>query len=60
MSTKPGMSRVVCVQCDQPEERCQCDKYCFFCQSQLDIRLCTDGLMYCAACREACDYKPVD
>jgi hypothetical protein len=22
----------------------------------LDVRLCTDGLWYCGACREACGY----
>jgi len=60
MSTKPGMSRILCVQCDRPEASCLCDRYCFFCQSQLNVRLCTDGLMYCEACREACDCKPVD
>jgi hypothetical protein len=31
-----------------------------FCQSELGVRLCTDGLFYCDACRNACDYKPVD
>jgi hypothetical protein len=24
------------------------------------VRLCEDGLYYCEACREACDYKPQD
>jgi len=57
MSSKPGVSQIVCVQCDQPEERCECGKYCYLCQSQLDIRLCADGLMYCEACRTACEYK---
>jgi len=28
-----------------------------YCQSQLDVRLCTDGLMYCEGCRTACEYK---
>jgi len=27
------------------------------CQSELEVRLCTDGLLYCEACRIACDYK---
>jgi hypothetical protein len=49
--------KVRCSQCDQIEERCECEKYCVFCQSQLDVRLCEDGLWYCGACREACDYK---
>ncbi|MGB9071708.1 MAG: hypothetical protein WCC22_03490 [Terriglobales bacterium] len=57
MSSGPGTSRIVCAQCGQQEERCSCEKYCIFCQSQLDVRLCTDGLMYCEACRFACDYK---
>jgi hypothetical protein len=57
MSSRPGMSRIVCAQCERPEESCYCDKFCVYCQSQLDVRLCTDGLMYCQACREACEYK---
>jgi hypothetical protein len=48
--------KVRCNQCEQIEERCECEKYCVFCQSQLDVRLCTDGLWYCGACREACGY----
>jgi hypothetical protein len=46
---------VVCAQCDQPEEKCGCEKYCTYCQSQADIRLCEDGLYYCPDCREACE-----
>ena len=57
MSSRPGVSRIVCAQCERPEESCSCDKFCVYCQSQLDVRLCTDGLMYCEACREACEYK---
>jgi hypothetical protein len=49
--------KVRCSQCEQIAERCECEKYCVFCQSQLDVRLCEDGLWYCTACREACDYK---
>ena len=65
MSTKPSSaksspSRVLCAQCEQVERNCSCDKFCVLCQSELGIRLCTDGLMYCEACRTACDYKPVD
>ena len=59
MSTKPA-SRILCAQCEQTESRCWCEKFCILCQSQLDIRLCTDGLMYCEPCRTACDYKPVE
>ena len=65
MSSKPGVSksgvsRIVCVQCERPEAGCGCEKYCVFCQSELDMRLCTDGLYYCGACRSACDYKTAD
>jgi hypothetical protein len=48
-----------CGQCEMPEDQCICDKFCL-CQSQLEIRICTDGLMYCDACRNACDYKTSD
>jgi hypothetical protein len=54
MATK---SRVICGQCEQQEQRCECDKYCCLCQGQLDVRLWDDGLYYCGACREVCDYK---
>ena len=54
MATK---SRIVCRQCEQSEQRCDCEKYCVLCQGQLDVRLWEDGLFYCSACREACDYK---
>jgi hypothetical protein len=57
MSSKPGVSQIVCAQCERSEANCWCEKYCVLCQSQLDIRLCTDGLLYCEACRTACDYK---
>jgi hypothetical protein len=50
----------VCSQCEMSEQRCECEKYCCLCQSQIDIRLCQDGLYYCPACREACDYKTAD
>jgi hypothetical protein len=57
MSSRPGVSRIVCAQCERPEASCGCEKFCVYCQSQLDVRLCTDGLFYCEACRTACDYK---
>lgn len=60
MSTKPTRSRILCMQCEQIEKSCTCDKYCALCQSELDVRLCTDGLLYCEHCRSACDYKPAD
>jgi hypothetical protein len=50
-------SRVMCSQCEQAEQRCECDKYCCLCQGQLDVRLWEDGLYYCGPCREVCDYK---
>ncbi len=49
-----------CAQCEMIEERCDCEKYCSFCQGQLDVRLCEDGLYYCQPCREACDYQAQD
>jgi len=60
MSSKPAGAPIRCAQCEQIESRCHCEKFCILCQSQLDVRLCTDGLMYCEPCRTACDYKPVD
>jgi hypothetical protein len=54
MSTK---TKVLCAQCDMPEQKCGCDKYCCSCESELNIRLCEEGLYYCADCRQACDYK---
>jgi hypothetical protein len=59
MSSKPGLTKqgVLCAQCEKTEAGCECDKYCVYCQSQLDVRLCTDGLLYCEGCRTACDYK---
>ena len=60
MSTGTSRSKIVCAQCEQSEGSCQCEKYCCLCQSVIDIRLCTDGLFYCEACRTACDYKTAD
>jgi hypothetical protein len=53
MATK---TKVRCNQCDQLEERCECEKYCILCQGQLAVRLCEDGLYYCDGCREAAGY----
>lgn len=47
----------VCSQCDQPESKCGCEKYCCYCQSMDDIRLCEDGMYYCPECREACEVR---
>jgi hypothetical protein len=60
MSTGTGSAKVRCAQCEQPESNCECEKYCCLCQTVLDVRLCTDGLLYCEACRTACDYKTAD
>ena len=57
MSTATGRAKFRCAQCEQPEGSCFCEKYCCLCQSVIDVRLCTDGLMYCEPCRTACDYK---
>ena len=54
MATK---TRVRCNQCDQLEERCECEKYCILCQGQMNVRLCEDRLYYCDACREAAGYE---
>jgi hypothetical protein len=60
MSTSAGPAKLRCAQCEQPEAECQCEKYCCLCQSVIDVRICTDGLMYCDPCRTACDYKTSD
>jgi hypothetical protein len=57
MSTGTSRTRVHCAQCELPESQCACEKFCCLCQSELDVRICQDGLMYCEACRTACDYK---
>ncbi len=51
-------ARFHCVVCDKVEERCICDKYCYICQSEHDVRLVEDGCYYCLECREACEYLP--
>ena len=48
-------STVLCSQCDLPEEKCKCDRYCCYCQGLHNIRLCMDGKYYCPDCREACE-----
>jgi hypothetical protein len=50
----------ICAVCDQPEEKCTCDKFCAFCHSDYGVRLTEDGQYYCRDCREACDYKSQD
>jgi hypothetical protein len=51
-------SDVLCAQCDLPEWKCKCDRYCGVCKSWDNVSLCTDGQYYCEACREACDVEP--
>jgi len=46
-----------CGICEQPERRCECEKFCWLCQSQHDVRLCEDGQYYCPPCREACELQ---
>jgi hypothetical protein len=46
---------ILCVQCDKTESNCSCDRYCTICKSQINVKLCADGLYYCPDCREACD-----
>jgi hypothetical protein len=45
-----------CLQCEMTEDRCQCERFCCLCQSFMEVRLGQDGLYYCQACREACQY----
>jgi len=57
MSTTKTKAKYRCLQCDQTEDRCDCERYCCLCYAQIEIRLCQDGLYYCMPCREACDYR---
>lgn len=49
--------KFICMQCDQPEGSCKCDRYCCLCQGEHNVRLCQDGNYYCLDCREACDFQ---
>jgi len=60
MSTGTSPAKYRCSQCEQPENSCECEKFCCLCQAVIDIRVCSDGLMYCEPCRKACDYKTSD
>ena len=61
MSSAGGIGKkYLCLLCERPEGKCACEKYCCLCQSEGNTRLCQDGLYYCQACREACDYQPAD
>ncbi len=53
-------TRFRCIQCEKEEERCDCEKYCGFCEGFQDVRLCSDGIYYCGPCREAANYKAED
>ena len=57
---KKMKSSILCSQCDQPESRCTCDRFCCYCQGQENIRLCMDGKYYCPDCREACEISVAD
>ncbi len=50
-------TKVVCAQCDLPESKCACDRYCCYCQGHDGVRLCVDGIYYCPECREACEVR---
>ena len=54
------VTTTLCSQCEKSESKCTCEKYCCFCQSQHNVRLCVDGLYYCPDCREACDLHTAD
>ena len=60
MSTGTSTGKIRCAQCEQSETACECEKFCCLCQAVMDVRLCTDGLFYCEACRNACEYKTAD
>lgn len=51
-------NRFRCGVCDQVEEKCQCEKYCYFCMGGNDVRLVENGCYFCLECREACEYVP--
>lgn len=51
-------ARFFCNVCDKVEEKCECQRYCFLCLGEHEVRLVEDGCYYCLECREACDYLP--
>lgn len=51
------MIRFHCSVCEREESRCECVRYCCLCNGADNVRLCEDGLYYCRACREACDFQ---
>lgn len=50
-------TKFLCYQCEKEETRCDCNKYCYLCEGNSDVRLCEDGLYYCKDCRQGCGYK---
>ena len=60
MSTGTGSAKYQMRAMRTTEKACECEKFCCLCQSVIDVRLCTDGLLYCEPCRTACDYKTAD
>ena len=50
--------RFLCTACELVEEKCKCQKYCYLCLGEHEVRLVEDGCYYCLECREACDYLP--
>jgi hypothetical protein len=48
-------AETLCTQCDRQEWKCDCDRFCWMCQGQDNIKMGEDGRFYCPECREACD-----
>ena len=46
-----------CTACNMTEVKCQCEKYCILCRSDVQVRLCQDGCYYCRECREVCEFS---
>jgi len=44
----------ICTVCGCEEAKCQCPKFCIYCNRDETVRLCSDGCYYCADCREIC------
>src|SRR5438094_8612320 len=49
------LAQTLCAQCDLPEDRCSCERYCTICKGQLNVRLCSDGHYYFRVCGAGCD-----
>ncbi len=48
-------AETLCAQCDRHEWKCDCDRFCWMCNGQDNIKMGEDGRFYCPDCREACD-----